>query len=117
MVKPDAEPEKGFFYRSDHFEFAKEGVPALDTDSGTDYIGKPEGFGAMKRDEYTKNLYHKVADQVDPAWDLSGAVEDLQLLLEVGVAAANAQEIPQWLPGAEFKARREASLEAAKQGK
>ena len=71
-VKPDPEPEKGFFYRSDHFEFAKQGVPALYTDAGTEYIGKDSTYGQKKRDEYTENDYHKPSDEVKPDWDLSG---------------------------------------------
>jgi Zn-dependent M28 family amino/carboxypeptidase len=109
-VKPDAEPEKGFFYRSDHFEFAKQGVPALDPDSGTEFIGKPEGYGKQKRDEYTNNDYHKVSDEVKPDWDLSGAVEDLQLLFQVGHRVAQGEQWPEWKPGTEFKAKREAML-------
>lgn len=111
-VKPDAEPEKGFFYRSDHFEFAKLGVPALDTDSGTQYLDRPADYGVKKRDEYTSKHYHKVSDEVMPQWDLSGAVEDLRLLLTVGVRVADADALPEWKPGAEFKARREAMLKA-----
>jgi Zn-dependent M28 family amino/carboxypeptidase len=109
-IKPDAEPEKGFFYRSDHFEFAKQGVPALDPDAGTDFIGKPEGYGMKKRDEYTTNDYHKVTDEVKPDWDLSGAVEDVQLLFQVGYRVAQGAQWPEWKPGTEFKAKREAQL-------
>ena len=109
-VKPDAEPEKGFFYRSDHFEFAKQGVPALDTDSGIEFIGKPADYGMKKRDEYTTNDYHKVSDEVKPDWDLAGAVEDLQLLFEVGNRVAETDKWPEWKPGTEFLAKREAML-------
>jgi Zn-dependent M28 family amino/carboxypeptidase len=109
-VKPDAEPEKGFFYRSDHFEFAKQGVPALDPDSGTEYIGKPAGYGQQKRDEYTARDYHKVSDEVKPDWDLSGAVDDVRLFLEVGYRVSQTDRYPEWKPGAEFKAKREAML-------
>jgi Zn-dependent M28 family amino/carboxypeptidase len=109
-IKPDPEPEKGFFYRSDHFEFAKQGVPALYPDSGTDYIGKPEGYGMKKRAEYTENDYHKVTDEVKPDWDLAGAVEDLQLLFQVGYRVAQGEKWPEWKAGTEFKARREAQL-------
>lgn len=112
-VKPDAEPEKGFFYRSDHFEFAKQGVPALDPDSGTEYIGKPPGYGLQKRKEYTERDYHKVSDEVKPDWDLSGAVEDIQLFFLVGYRAAQADKYPEWKPGTEFKARREEMLKRA----
>ncbi len=110
VIKPDAEPEKGFFYRSDHFEFAKQGVPALDPDSGTDFIGKPEGYGMKKRDEYTTNDYHKVTDEVKPDWDLSGAAEDVQLLFQVGYRVAQGEQWPEWKLGTEFKAKREAQL-------
>jgi len=113
VVKPDAEPEKGFFYRSDHFEFAKQGVPALDPDSGTEFIGKPEGYGKQMRDEYTANDYHKVSDEVKPDWDLSGAVEDLKLLFQVGYRVAQGDTWPEWKPGTEFKAKREAMLKGA----
>lgn len=110
VIKPDAEPEKGYFYRSDHFEFAKQGVPALDTEGGTDYIGKPADYGLKKRDEYTTNDYHKVTDEVKPDWDLSGAVEDTRLLFETGYKVAQGDVWPAWKPGTEFKAKREAML-------
>ena len=83
-IEPDAEPEKGFFYRSDQFEFAKQGVPALFTDAGTVYVGKEPGYGQMKRDEYTNRDYHAPSDEMKPDWDLSGAVEDAQLMFQVG---------------------------------
>ncbi len=110
VLKPDAEPQKGFFYRSDHFEFAKQGVPALDTDSGTDFIGKPADYGLKKREEYTTRDYHKVSDEVKPDWDLAGAVEDAQLLFEVGLSVAQADRWPEWKPGTEFKAKRDQML-------
>jgi Zn-dependent M28 family amino/carboxypeptidase len=112
-VVPDPEPEKGYFYRSDHFEFAKQGVPALDPDSGTDYVGKPPGYGKQKRDEYTANDYHKPSDEVKPDWDLSGAVEDAQLLFMVGYNVAQGDKYPEWKPGTEFKAKRDAMLKGA----
>ncbi len=88
QIKPDLEPQKGFFYRSDHFEFVKRGVPALYTDAGVDLIGKPAEYGLRKRSEYTRRDYHKVSDEVKPDWDLSGAVEDLQFLFMVGCRVA-----------------------------
>jgi Zn-dependent M28 family amino/carboxypeptidase len=99
----DPEPEKGFYYRSDHFEFAKKGVPALYTNSGEQYIDKPAGFARQKRDEYTANDYHKPSDEVKPDWDLTGAVEDLKLLFEVGYRVAQSDQQPQWKDGSEFK--------------
>ncbi|WP_435016647.1 M28 family peptidase [Tundrisphaera sp. TA3] len=112
-VAPDPEPEKGLYYRSDHFEFAKVGVPALNGKGGIDYIDKPEGYGRQKRDEYTQKDYHKVSDEVKPDWDLSGAVEDSRLLFEVGRLVAQGDRYPEWKPGTEFKARRDAALKAA----
>ena len=109
-LKPDAEPEKGYFYRSDHFEFAKQGVPALNTDAGVEYIGKPADYAKQTRDEYTEKDYHGVTDEVRLNWDLSGTVEDLQLLLMVGWQVAQGEKWPEWKPGTEFKAKREASL-------
>ncbi|MBC7931568.1 MAG: M28 family peptidase [Rubrivivax sp.] len=109
-VKPDPEPEKGFYYRSDHFEFAKEGVPALYTDSGTDYIGKSAEYSQQKRDEYTKNDYHKPSDQIKPDWDLVGAIEDAQLLTIIGYRIAQGERVPEWKSGSEFKAKRDATL-------
>jgi Zn-dependent M28 family amino/carboxypeptidase len=110
VVKPDAEPEKGFYYRSDHFNFAKQGVPALDPDSGVDYIGKPAGWGLEMRDKFTNEDYHKPSDKIKPYWDLSGAVEDVRLLGEVGYQVANAQDFPEWKAGSEFKAKRQAAM-------
>ncbi|MDQ3744888.1 MAG: M28 family metallopeptidase [Acidobacteriota bacterium] len=109
-LSPDAEPEKGFFYRSDHFEFAKQGVPAFDPEAGTKYIGKPDDYGKQKRDEYTNNDYHKPSDEIKPDWDLSGAIEDAQLLFVVGYDVAQADKYPEWKPGTEFKAKRDAML-------
>ncbi|MGE5327431.1 MAG: M28 family peptidase [Deltaproteobacteria bacterium] len=116
VVKADAEPEKGFYYRSDHFNFAKQGVPALDTDSGIDFIGRPEGWGIKKRNEYTQNNYHKPSDEVKPDWDFSGAVEDLDLLFEVGYRVANGDRFPTWSPGTEFKAVRDKMLHGGPTG-
>jgi len=113
-VRPDAEPEKGFYYRSDHFEFAKQGVPALDIDAGIEYIGKPAGYGIQKRDEYTNNNYHQPSDEVRPDWDLSGAVDDIRVLFRVGYMVAQADALPQWKAGTEFKAKRDAMMGAPK---
>ncbi|HUF46593.1 MAG TPA: M28 family peptidase [Vicinamibacterales bacterium] len=109
-LSPDAEPEKGFYYRSDHFNFAKVGVPALNTDDGILYVDQPEGFGRQKKDEYTASRYHAPSDEIDPAWDLSGYAEQLKLLMAVGVRVANADRFPEWKPGNEFKAMRDKML-------
>ncbi len=103
-------PEKGMFYRSDHFEFAKVGVPALYLKSGLDYLGRPEGWGRARADEFTERDYHKVSDEVKPDWDFSGAVEDLQILFRVGLDLAQNPAWPEWKPGTEFKALRDAMM-------
>jgi Zn-dependent M28 family amino/carboxypeptidase len=112
-VRPDAEPEKGFYYRSDHFEFAKQGVPALYVDAGTEFIGKPAGYGMQKRDEYTTTDYHAVSDEVKPDWDLSGAIDDTRALFRVGYVVAQTPAIPEWKAGTEFKARRDSMMTTA----
>ena len=109
-LKPDAEPEKGFYYRSDHFNFAKVGVPALNTDEGVDFVGRPASFGIEVRERYTNERYHKPSDEVTPDWDLSGLAEDVQLLFAVGYRVAQADTYPAWSPGNEFKAIRDAQL-------
>ena len=113
QVKFDPEPEKGLYYRSDHFQFAKNGVPAFDPEVGVDFIGKPAGWGLEQRQKYTAERYHKPADVIQPDWDLSGAVQDSQLYFLVGYRVANDSSMPEWHPGAEFKAVRDASLQGA----
>jgi Zn-dependent M28 family amino/carboxypeptidase len=107
VVNPDPESEKGFYYRSDHFEFAKQGVPALYTDSGIDYVGKDATYSKQKRDEYTNKDYHKVSDEIKPDWDLTGAVDDAQLLTMIGYRVAQGDKYPEWKTGSEFKAKRD----------
>jgi Zn-dependent M28 family amino/carboxypeptidase len=110
VVNPDPEPEKGFYYRSDHFEFAKQGVPALYTSAGIDYVGKDASFSKQKREEYTKTDYHKVTDEIKSDWDLAGAVDDAQLLTLIGYRVAQGEKYPEWKAGTEFKAKRDESL-------
>lgn len=110
VMTPNSQPEKGSFYRADHFEFSKLGVPALYTGGGKDLIGKPADFGRQKKDDYTAHHYHQVSDEVNPEWDLAGAVQDIQLLFEVGYQVANSDKFPAWKAGAEFKAKRDEML-------
>ena len=116
VVLPDAHPERGGFYRSDHFEFMKGGVPALYLKPGDEYLGKPAGYGEAKVNEYIERDYHKVSDQVKPDWDLSGAAEDLRLYRDILRRLAEDRRTPQWHPGSEFKAARDASKAAAAGG-
>src|SRR6185503_9613025 len=110
VVHGDSEPEKGFYYRSDHFNFAKQGVPALDIGPGSEYVGKPADYGKKVRDDWTEHRYHTPRDVVMPDWDLRGTSEDLKLLLAVGYRIAQADKMPEWRPGNEFKAKRESML-------
>ncbi|MCI0743767.1 MAG: M20/M25/M40 family metallo-hydrolase [Verrucomicrobia subdivision 3 bacterium] len=114
VVKPDSEPQKGRFYRSDHFEFAKVGVPGLYIKGGVDLIGKPPGFGKQKLDEYTERDYHKLSDEIKPDWNFDGAVADLRLLVQIGNAVAQGDHRPEWKEGSEFKAKRRAATHNAK---
>lgn len=107
---PDAEPEKGYFYRSDHFEFAKMGVPALYTEGGNRYIGKDSTYGLTKRGEYISKDYHQPSDEIKPDWELSGAVEDARALFTVGYRVLTNDRWPTWKPGTEFKAKRDAMM-------
>lgn len=107
VMVPNSQPEKGYFYRADQFEFSKLGLPSLYTAAGQDVIGKPPGFGKQKKNEYTAKHYHQPSDEVNPDWDLSGAIEDLRLLFEVGYQVANGDKFPEWKPGTEFKAKRD----------
>lgn len=115
VIRPDAEPEKGYYYRSDHFSFAKRGVPALNPDEGVEFVGKPAGYGQKVRQDYTEHDYHKPSDHVKDDWDLEGARQDLQLLFAVGLRVADADRFPEWKPGQEFKATRDAMLAHAKE--
>ena len=104
IAKPNTESEKGTFFRADNFEFAKVGVPALYLGSKPkDFLDQPADYGQKKSDDYTLHHYHQVSDEVNPAWDLSGAVEDIRLLFEVGDQVAEEEKYPTWLPGSEFK--------------
>jgi len=113
VVVADTQPEKGSFYRSDHFEFARVGVPAFYTGSGTDIIGQPAGYGRMRRDEFVSTDYHKVSDEIKPWWDLRGAAQDAGALFQMGLELSAGESWPQWKPGCEFKDRRDAMMAAA----
>jgi Zn-dependent M28 family amino/carboxypeptidase len=112
-IVPDSEPEKGYYYRSDHFPFAKKGVPALYADSGIEFRDRPEGWGMERRRDYVAKRYHKPQDEYDPAWDLSGAAEDMGMLQRVGLAVADAQHAPQWRRTSEFRRAREEMLQGS----
>ena len=105
---PERRPETGGFFRSDQLPFIRAGVPAAYFGGGWEYIGKPPAFVEEKRNEYIANGYHKPGDVIDPAWDLSGAIEDIQVSFQAAVRVAEGAARPQWRPGSEFKAKRDA---------
>lgn len=107
VLKPGKHPERGYFYRSDHFELSKLGVPMLYPKSGNDHREKGVEYAEQKGNEYIAKHYHQPSDEYDPSWDLSGAVEDLQLYFLTGLDIANSSDWPQWSEGTEFKAVRD----------
>jgi Zn-dependent M28 family amino/carboxypeptidase len=107
----EVHPEAGSYYRSDHFNFAKVGIPALYTSKGIDLVGKEKGSGKPIADSYTDKNYHRPSDEFDPAtWVLDGAIQDLQLLFQVGKRLSYSTTWPQWKQESEFRAVREKSL-------
>lgn len=103
-VLPDQEPEKGYFFRSDHFNFAKVGIPALFGEGGYDHIDHGKEYGKQKKAEYTAKNYHAPSDEYDSeSWDMGGVIQDAQLYYNIGWRLANSEEWPQWKPGSEFR--------------
>jgi Zn-dependent M28 family amino/carboxypeptidase len=109
-VTPETTPEKGYYYRSDHFNFAKKGVPILyarggtvDREHGADYVTR-------RNTDFVANRYHSPADEIQDDWDVEAAVEDLHIFYRIGHHIANSNEWPQWYEGNEFRAIREISL-------
>lgn len=114
-VAPEDHPEAGHYFRSDHFNFARAGVPSLTADGGVDDKTKGTAFGKQKHDEYTAQRYHQPADEYNAAtWDLDGALEDMELVYKIGLRLANGHEWPGWKTGSEFKAIRDQSASERK---
>jgi len=109
-VKPEPNPERGSYYRSDHFAFAKKGVPMLYIKSGVDNRKLGEEYGLEKSREYYAIKYHQPADEVSDEWDPRGMMEDISLLFEVGLDVVDSENWPQWYEGNEFRAIRDASM-------
>ncbi|MEP6550713.1 MAG: M28 family peptidase, partial [Gemmatimonadales bacterium] len=107
-ISPDAHPEAGHFYRSDHFSFAKAGIPAISIGPGVDYIGHPAGWGQQQADDYTANRYHQPSDEYRSDFDLSGAAQLAKIVYRLGTTLGNSPTIPTWNADAEFKALRDA---------
>jgi Zn-dependent M28 family amino/carboxypeptidase len=108
VVRPDPTPEAGYFYRSDHISLAKEGVPMLYADGGTDLIEGGMAVGEAAAMAYTRFDYHKPGDEYAPDWDLSGMAQDVRILFELGAGLANSGDWPNWYEGNEFRALRDA---------
>ncbi len=109
-VKPDPMPDRGSFYRSDHFAFAHIGVPALSIEGGVQFIGKPQGWGKQQLEAYEAKSYHQPSDEFDDTWNFDGMIEDTQLGLYMGWLVAQADKMPEWKPGDEFEAARKKAL-------
>ena len=112
VVKPDQYSDKGYFYRSDQFSFAKIGVPAMYLDTGTDFVDRPPEWGRDQQNHYTEINYHQPTDEYDPSWTFDGMVDDATLGYWTGLAIANADDMPTWNPGDEFEAARIEALKA-----
>ena len=110
VVKSDQFPDRGTFYRSDQFSFARIGVPGLYLHTGTDFIDRPPGWGREQVEAYENHHYHQPSDHIRPDWNFDGMIEDARLGFAVGVRVANADEMPGWTAGDEFEAARKAAL-------
>lgn len=108
-LSPDAHPEQGHFYRSDHFSFAKVGIPSVSIGGGDDYVGRPPGWGAQQGDDYVAHRYHQPSDEYRSDFDLRGAVQLAEIVRRFGLSLANARTVPTWNADAEFRAMRDAS--------
>jgi len=109
-VVGDQFPDKGFFYRSDQFSFARIGVPGIYLDAGTHFRGKSEAWGKEQLEAWESNHYHQPSDQMTPDWNFDGMIEDARLGFEAGVDIANDPKLPAWVPGDEFEAARKAAV-------
>jgi Zn-dependent M28 family amino/carboxypeptidase len=112
-VKGDQFPDRGMYYRSDQFNFAKIGVPAFYFSGGTEFVGRPEGWGTEQINLYTDRHYHQPSDELTAEWNFAGMVQDARFGFHAGLVIANDATLPQWNAGNEFEAARRAALEAA----
>jgi len=106
VVKPDQYADRGYYYRSDQFSFAKIGVPAMYLDTGTEFVDRPAEWGREQLNHYTDVHYHQPSDEYSDSWNFDGMVADTELGFWTGLAIANADEMPTWTPGDEFEAAR-----------
>jgi Zn-dependent M28 family amino/carboxypeptidase len=112
-VLGDQFPDRGYYYRSDQFNFAKIGVPAFYLRGGTDFVGRPAGWGEEQLVRYEERDYHQASDELTQDWSFAGIVQDARFGFFAGLLVANDDALPQWNPGNEFEAARRAAIEAA----
>ena len=112
VVKGDQFPDRGYYYRSDQFSFARIGVPALFFDDGTDFVGRPPGWGREQIEQWELRKYHQPSDRLDDSWNFDGMIEDTQLAMLSAWLVAQADALPAWKPGDEFEAARKRALAA-----
>ncbi len=105
-ITADEHPERGYFYRSDHFSFAKAGIPSVSIAAGSDYVGRPKAWGAQQQEDYTAKRYHQPSDEYRSDFDLSGAVQLSEIVLGFGRWLANVTTVPTWNADAEFRSAR-----------
>ena len=103
-------PDRGYFYRSDQFNLAKIGVPALYLDTGFDFIDREPGWGKAQVEDFEAKRYHQPSDEIAPDWNFDGMIEDVQLGFWTAYIVGNAASMPSWVPGDEFEAARKAAL-------
>ena len=115
VVKPDQFPDRGYFYRSDQFSFARIGVPAAFLDPGMDFVDRPPDWGRQQINHYTDVNYHQPSDEYDDSWNFDGMIADALLGYWTGLAIANADDMPAWVEGDEFEAARLEALSAAEE--
>ena len=108
-LSPDAHPEAGHFYRSDHFSFAKVGIPSVSIGPGVDYVGRPAGWGQKQAEDWTAHNYHQPSDEYRSDFDLTGAAQLGEIVYRLGLELGNARNVPAWNADAEFRAMRDAS--------
>lgn len=111
-ISPDAQPQAGHFYRSDHFSFARVGIPSVTVSAGTDFVGKPAGWGKAHEEEYTSKHYHQPSDEYNPKWPLTGTAQIADIVYRFGTELANSTVMPTWNANSEFRVIREQSLRA-----
>lgn len=109
-LSAESHPEAGYYFRSDHFNFAKIGIPALYIESGSDVIGKGKAFGEAKANEYTEKHYHQASDEYDDGWNVDGGIKDMELLFRVGKELVYGRRWPAWKSTSEFKPIRDKQL-------